>query len=942
MTVKNLKELFKLVEFKPNKEQLKAITDINGPQLIIAGPGSGKTQVLVLRCLNLLLFHKVPSSKILICTYTEKAAASLKDRIRRAIRDAGAEDMVDLSELWIGTIHSICQDLINENIDETRLTKGYEVLDELTQKLFLNENFYQILHQPQPLANYKWPAIDKAVKYFTKITEDMVDVKLMEKSKDPKLASIARRYQRYENELRERYAIDFAHMQSTVLELLNHARVGPQLKEKFEYIMVDEYQDTNYIQQQLFLKLSEKTNNICVVGDEDQSLYRFRGATVQNFLQFPKNFKNITTITLEKNYRSTPQIIQFINDFISELKWSDESGKQRYRFEKTIKPTRSPHPNGMHSVYSVPNNSPLVISKLIKNIEKNKVVEDLNQVAILLHSVAGDGPAYFTAFKEAGIKYYAPRARAYFELEEVKAILGALLYVTDFVEQKGASWNPELEKYYRDCLAVLGKVKTKELKSCLDGIKKELSELKDSLKKGIVDLLYEIIGNPPMLSWIDDPAKARNLAILSDLLTKYQQYYRLPVIRADNMDRLRAMLFNSFFYAIRNAGLDEYEDPYNIFPSGHIQIMTIHQAKGLEFPVVIVGSFDKRPRTETYIDRELEPYSKRKPYEPHDLVSIFDHFRLFYVAFARTMDLLVLVCDDKPNKWLEGAFGRAPELTRKDVGKIVSLKFKMKEFLPPKREFGIAGHIHTYDVCPKQYKHYQEYNFTGARSAGQTFGTLVHHTIEDIHLHYLKHKEERLDEKRIKAYFERNVRAVTRGGVHPLAQKFLEMAWKQVLNYYTHNKYLFDKLVRAEEPILVERRDYVMSGIVDLIRDDKNELELLDFKAQEQKDLDERRLNFYKFQLAIYTKMIEAKLKERPKRTYVYLTAENDPKRALLEIPIQDVDVNEAEREFDERAHKILNGEFTVFHKPPRDVCRNCDFRHGCHDRKRFYPNLAA
>ncbi|GAI17399.1 unnamed protein product, partial [marine sediment metagenome] len=195
-------------------------------------------------------------SKILICTYTEKAAASLQDRIRRAIRDAGAEDMIELSELWVGTIHSICDNLINENIDETWLTKGYDVLDEITQSLFLYEHFFDIIRKNEPLARSKWGAIHGAAKYFAKITEDMVDVKRMKKSKNEKLARIALLYERYEDMLKKRNAIDFAHMQSIVLGMLNHPRLGSQLQKKFEYIMVDEYQDTNYIQEKLFLKLS--------------------------------------------------------------------------------------------------------------------------------------------------------------------------------------------------------------------------------------------------------------------------------------------------------------------------------------------------------------------------------------------------------------------------------------------------------------------------------------------------------------------------------------------------------------------------------------------------------------------------------------------------------------------------------------------------------------
>jgi DNA helicase-2/ATP-dependent DNA helicase PcrA len=259
---------------------------------------------------------------------------------------------------------------------------------------------------------------------------------------------------------------------------------------------------------------------------------------------------------------------------------------------------------------------------------------------------------------------------------------------------------------------------------------------------------------------------------------------------------------------------------------------------------------------------------------------------------------------------------RALELARKDIDRIMQLKFQKKEFLPPKQEFSITSHIHAYDVCPRQYMYYKEYAFTGARSAGEAFGILVHHTIENIHLHYLK-KKGRLDEDVIRTYFARNVKTVTRGGVHPLASVFLKMAFEQVMNYFNSNKQNFNKLIKTEEPILVQRKDYVMSGIVDLIRGSAGELELLDFKAQKEEDLKEDRVRFYKFQLAIYAKMIEQKRGERPKRTYIYLTAEPNIRKALREIPIQDVEAESAEESFDKIAHKILSKDFAVVRKPP-------------------------
>ncbi len=724
-------ELLERLDFKPNPEQLSAIKSVDGPQLIIAGPGSGKTQVLVLRCLNLLLFKNVDPAKILICTYTEKAAASLQDRIRRGLRAAGAENLVDFSELWVGTIHSTCQELINEYLDESGLPKGYEVLDDLTEQLFLHEHFYEVLGKPEPLANSHWKAIEKASVYFAKITEDLVDVTKMKERGNDKVQSIQRKYERYVKALKDNNAVDFAHLQSIVLELLKTPTVGPELETKFNYIMVDEYQDTNFIQEQLFLMLSKKTQNICVVGDEDQSLYRFRGATVLNFLRFPEKFKEIKEVKLEKNYRSTPRIISLINDFIREPDWRDNRGKN-FRYDKTIRQVRPAYANGMASVYRVSNNSALRIARLVKELISGGVVEDLNQIAILLHSVAKDGPAFFEALQREEIPYYAPRARAYFDRPEIIGVIGAVVYLTELMK-KGQGWNPDLWQFYQTCLTSIEHEASPELKRHLERTKQELAGLQGNLKKGIVDLFYEILAYKPFSDWKEDPVAARNLAIFSDLLTKFQDYYKLPVILGTNIEALRLKLFSSFLYAMRENGLDEYEDPRDIFPFGYVQVMTIHQSKGLEFPVVVVGSLNKRPRAETAIDRELEPFSRKKEFEPYDSVRLFDQYRLFYVAFSRAIDLLILACNVDPHETLQKVFNQAQELRQVDIERMKQLKFVKREFLPPKQEFSITGHIHFYETCPRQYKYYKEYQFSGSRSAGESFGTLVHYTIEDIH-----------------------------------------------------------------------------------------------------------------------------------------------------------------------------------------------------------------
>ena len=625
----SIEEILNRLDFEPTKEQAEAITNVDGPQLLIAGPGSGKTEVLILRCLYLLLVKGVKPSRILICTFTEKAAASLQDRLRNGIRRLGIRDQIDLTELWVGTIHSVCQDIINENLDETWLTKGYDVLDDITQQLFLYEHYYESVMKPEPLAKSKWSSIRAAVEYFSKITEDMVDVDKMLKSEDLKLQSIGRKYTRYEECLHEYNAIDFAHLQSEVIALLGKPGVGKALREKFDYIMVDEYQDTNYIQEQLFLALAGGKDNLCVVGDEDQSLYRFRGAVVQNFLNFPSHFKKPHVVKLETNFRSTPQIVKFVNAFVKDADWGDGTGKT-YRYDKTIKESREVYPNGMKSVYRVRGSSPQKIASLVKRLVDQKVVVDPNQIAILMKSVAYDGHDVVEALKAKRVKYYATRARNFFNLPEVQAMTGFLLTSTEYLT-KGSLWNDDLTDFYTECEDEFSKTSSPELKRFTEQTRKEFAGLKGSMKKGIVDLFYEALAYEPFRTLLDEPASAHTLSIYSDLLTKFQEYYHLRVVREENTEWHRNLLFNSFLYSLRNLGLDEYEDPNDVFPPGYVQVMTIHQAKGLEFPVVIVYGLDKRPRTETKMDKELEPYSHRKRYEPYELMSTFDYYRLYAV-----------------------------------------------------------------------------------------------------------------------------------------------------------------------------------------------------------------------------------------------------------------------------------------------------------------------
>ncbi len=162
----------------------------------------------------------------------------------------------------------------------------------------------------------RWTAIQGARNYFNKITEELIDQVVLQSADDPLVQGLASGYKIYVEKLFETNRIDFAHQQKLFLDLLKNAEGGQEIKSKIRYVMVDEYQDTNYVQEQMLLRLGQEGSNIAVVGDEDQALYRFRGATVRNILEYPKRFENCHTVTLSMNYRSHRDIIEAYDKFM--------------------------------------------------------------------------------------------------------------------------------------------------------------------------------------------------------------------------------------------------------------------------------------------------------------------------------------------------------------------------------------------------------------------------------------------------------------------------------------------------------------------------------------------------------------------------------------------------------------------------------------------------
>jgi DNA helicase-2/ATP-dependent DNA helicase PcrA len=931
-----------------NEGQLRAIQATEGPLQIVAGPGSGKTLVLVLRTLYLLLTGKASPNEILVTTFTEKAAFELRDRLNEYARLFGYSG--PLYEMRVGTIHSMCDEFVRKYVNNSPIKRNYETLDELTQSLFLNEHFSKIVPEETKLNGlyfgrweYKWTTIRGLTPYLNKIVEELIDPRELKVSPSEFLNLLGQVFEKYESELYAANRIDFPHQQKLFFDLLAQPQLQEKIRRNLKYILVDEYQDTNYIQEQILFKLAQPANNLCIVGDEDQSLYRFRGATVRNILEFQTHFANSKQIVLDVNYRSHEKIIDSYNRFMDGADWKSEDGKVDYRFEKRIRPDPTGEFPDYPAVFSIWGTSQKDeaqrFANLVKYLKDERIIQDYSQVALLLHSVRLEHSGhYLQALEELGIPYFAPRARAYFENDEVREMIGCYAVIFGFYNEMKELTSfsfQNMVNYVNDGISRLGPYSQSSplLTKYIQDRNGDIQSLKagESLDMTISDYFYELLAFEPFASYMKNENRARNLATFSQLLTEFQNYYHVKLVTARNKDWINKKLFVSFIKLLLDNGIDDYEDPYNPIPQGYVQVMTVHQSKGLEFPVVAVGSLSVNKRSAKQIDRDLSAFYHRAPFEPEERISLFDTMRQYYVAFSRAAKLLILTASEQPREYFDPIWQGLPQWPYVEKAILETLKFKARKQFIPKKSYSLTSHINVFEVCPRQYQLYQEYAFSPSRSATMTFGTLVHQTIEDIHRRAVEGKFGEITPSAISTqWFESNYQSLLLAGMRPLSFTRKQAALNHVLRYYQNNMAELHRVVETEVDVSVEKSDYILTGKIDLIMGKDGKLEVLDFKTQRRPKLDDPLTERYYKQLCLYSHILKERHGKNPERLYIYWTGEKSRRAALMQFPVDERNIQRAGDHFDQVVRSIRSEDFSVGSPPTSTVCKECDFRTYC------------
>ena len=603
-----------------NDKQAEAVQHTKGPLLVLAGAGSGKTRVLTTSIANLIENEGVDPRNILAITFTNKAANEMKDRVATLLN-------MDVSHLWIGTFHSICARILRMNIEKIGYSSNFTIYDTNDQRTLIKEIINDLGYKD-----------DISVRDAQNLISSLKN-KSISPSEFLKIDGYYRNqdeyyeiYRLYEKRKKEYNSLDFDDLIEKVLELFKKDKqVLEYYQKKFEYVFVDEYQDTNAGQYELIKYFGGYHNNVIVVGDADQSIYSFRGADISNILNFERDFEDAKVIKLEQNYRSTSNILNTANSLIEN------------NIERKDKNLWTSNGNGDEVIYK--NNSvESEESKFVVDEIKSLVNSDYsyNDIAILYRTNAQSRSFEETLMKNL-IDYKVIGGLKFYDRKEIKDLVSYLKIIVNpkddialkriINEPKRGIGQKSVEQMSRiaseNDIAMLELITNPSYDQLLtDRLKKlaykfynPLQEIfENALKYTITDLINEVLDKSGYLKSleasysVEDRARIDNINEFISAASEYEENNPDDTIY-DYLENLSLI-----------SDLEKTEDKVD-----SVVLMTMHAAKGLEFPVVFVVGLDdglfpgKRSIDESNIEEER---------------------RLFYVAITRAREKLYLTSSE--------------------------------------------------------------------------------------------------------------------------------------------------------------------------------------------------------------------------------------------------------------------------------------------------------
>ncbi|HOX41288.1 MAG TPA: ATP-dependent helicase, partial [bacterium] len=592
-----------------NDEQVQAVTHKNGPLLIIAGAGTGKTTVVTKRIAYLINSKLAKPSEILALTFTEKAASEMEERTDTLIP-------YGFTDMWISTFHAFGDRLLRDHALELGLPANFKVLTATEQAIFMRQNLYAFdLKYYRPIAN-PLTHVEAMLSHFSRLKDELItpeqyirfaqveSSKLKVESGDEqaeaeKLLELANAYARYQELMLQNGNLDFGDQMYLTYNLLkNNGKVRKTYQERFKYILVDEFQDTNYAQNEIVKLLAEKSQNITVVGDDDQSIYRFRGASISNILDFGKTYPDYKQIVLNRNYRSSQEILDSSYSLIQNNN-PDRLEVQNKIDKRLISAKHGPSPELMHCT-TLSCEADMVVEK-IKFLKKEAELSH-KDFAILVRANSHAEP-FIQALNVAGIPYVFSGSGSLFNFPEIK-ILIAFLKCLAYTDDNLSLYQIATSNIYKITHETMSDLFTKAKRgnrpvSDLISNAAASREGDDGLVSLFDDLTrYRLMKNEPvgevLYAYLQEKQLLKELISIDSIenqskLEHIAKFFdRISQFNHTSTERGTLSFLTTLEFAIE-AG-DE-GGSFEIDPEiDAVNIMTAHASKGLEWPVVFIAN----------------------------------------------------------------------------------------------------------------------------------------------------------------------------------------------------------------------------------------------------------------------------------------------------------------------------------------------------------------
>ena len=619
-----------------NQEQRKAAETLEGPVLILAGAGSGKTRALTYRIAN-LIDHGVAPWNILAITFTNKAAREMRERVSALVGQSG-------EDVWVSTFHAMCARILRRDIEKLGYSRSFTIYDDDDQTAVLKE-LYKTLNiddKNLPLREVKSKISDAKNKLLDP------DGWFAASSRDFRSQQIHDLYSGYERKLKQGNALDFDDLLVRTLELFaDHPPVLESYRERFRYVHVDEYQDTNFAQYSLVKILTHRSRNICVVGDDDQSIYGWRGADIRNILDFEKDYPDATVIKLEQNYRSTANILDAANQVIAH---------NEGRMEKALW-TEMPagDPIRLFCAGDEREEAAWICDRMHQLKKSGK---DFGDMAVLYRSNA-QSRVLEDMLVRAGIPYRIYGGLRFYDRKEVKDIVAYLRCIvnpSDDVSLRRIINQPK-RSIGESTIAELVRYAAEEqmpLFSALVDIPDTLSARPRKCVSEFGDLMNELVMAHEDMGVLDF---VTHLIARTGLKAQYEKDQSDEgKNRIENIDEFLGAVAE-YEKAAENPSLEDYlenvalvSDLDNASPDAKaVTLMTLHSAKGLEFPVVFMAGLEEGifPTARSFQDDEKLEEERRLCY-----VGITRAQQQLYISFASQRMLYNQVSYNAPSRFL--------------------------------------------------------------------------------------------------------------------------------------------------------------------------------------------------------------------------------------------------------------------------------------------------